>query len=79
MLPPGKIIHLIDNEGQGQVSLKTPEDFSDILVSPKMINDHTPSTYQRVISKVTHSSSSARTSASSSSSQNEDTDNNPSV
>ena len=52
MLPPGKIIH-IDCLQDDAVSMcfRNPNEFNQILVSAKMITDHMPASYQRMISR----------------------------
>lgn len=53
MLPPGKIIHVKElSDGELTMCFREPAEFNEILVSTKMINDHTPSTYQRVLTKI---------------------------
>ena len=49
MLPPGKIIHMSFLDGQVNMCFKDPQEFSELLVSTQMINDHSPSSYQRIL------------------------------
>ena len=49
MLPPGKIIHMSLVNGTVNMCFKDPAEFSEILVSTQMINDHSPSSYQKIL------------------------------
>ena len=52
MFPPGKIIHIYKTQTDEQavsMCFRDPKEFNDILVSAKMINDHAPSSYQKMI------------------------------
>ena len=49
MLPPGKIIHMRMVDGQVNMCFKEPQEFTEILVSTQMINDHQPSSYQKIL------------------------------
>lgn len=56
MLPPGKIVHIFqqksdDDENQVSMCLRDPRELGEILVSSTMINDHTPSSYLKLICK----------------------------
>ena len=52
MLPPGKIIHIyFRSRDQISMTFRDPQEFNEILVSTKMINDHSPSSYQKMIAK----------------------------
>lgn len=53
MLPPGNIIHLKENDENITMSLRDPKDFQEMVISTKMINDHAPSAYQKMLAKTT--------------------------
>ena len=53
MLPPGNIIHLKENEDNIIMSFREPKDFQEMVISTKMINDHAPSAYQKMLAKTT--------------------------
>ena len=51
MLPPGKIIHIFSNQDSVNMCFRDPKELSEILISAKMINDHSPSSYQKMIAR----------------------------
>jgi len=53
MLPPGNIIHLKENDENITMSFRDPKDFQEMVISTKMINDHAPSAYQKMLAKTT--------------------------
>ena len=51
MLPPGKIIHISEFQKEVSMCFRDPKEFDQIVVSAKMILDHAPSSYQKMISR----------------------------
>ena len=52
MLPPGQIIHLKEQNETLSMCFREPKEFREIVISTKMINDHAPSSYQKMLTKV---------------------------
>ena len=53
MLPPGKIIHMQETkENNLTMCFREPQNFKEIIISTKMINDHAPSSYQSMLKKL---------------------------
>ena len=52
MLPPGKIIHMQETKENLTMCFREPQEFKEIIISTKMINDHAPSSYQSMLKKL---------------------------